>query len=537
MSKLSAQQRRELPLADFGDPERRLFPIVDQDDVDSAAHLIGKAQNPEKVKACVIAIAKRKGLTLPAAWTAKASMGDDDARVAVRFALDQSGRYVEGEYAIYPNATVWVAGEYPDKRYGMTPEENWAAVEQFTPVSGNVEHTDFLAGRACHVRGIRLDADDPARIRAEIAVPLALDGLMGQRERGLSCEWNRGTKTLEGIALTTNPRISEAALMAAFADSTRHDTYDGQRTMQTIHDMAAKSGALCAQGNPNGTQRYSSSYFVSKHESTGLQAVHDAAVEHGAKCSDLGKTSTYAAAFAALFAGQRHSAADAKDIQAIHDLAAKQGADCAPAGMSGAGAGPGPQGQQQQRRGRKAMNWKFWEKTTPIERAELREAGVPVPEEATFGEIEAQVQVRLAEERAKMQAELRKAQAARLQTEAAAFADGLIRASKAVPAEREAIIAAWIQAADDDAAHGAVTFADGQQGSRVTRLQALYEARPAHSLIREQLDPKATFQVVPGAGMGAAADAEKPTADGAQVSEARKGRLRALAGIETKKQA
>lgn len=68
MSTLTQAQRMKLPLSSFGDPERRLFPIVDQDDVDSAAHLIGKARNPAAVKARIIRIARRKGLSLPDAW-------------------------------------------------------------------------------------------------------------------------------------------------------------------------------------------------------------------------------------------------------------------------------------------------------------------------------------------------------------------------------------------------------------------------------------------------------------------------------------
>lgn len=68
MSKLTTKQRLALPLSDFGDPKRRLFPIVDAADVDAAAHLIGKAADPAAVKARVISIAKRKGFSIPDAW-------------------------------------------------------------------------------------------------------------------------------------------------------------------------------------------------------------------------------------------------------------------------------------------------------------------------------------------------------------------------------------------------------------------------------------------------------------------------------------
>ncbi len=68
---LNTAERDALPASDFGDEKNRLFPITDQDDVDSAAHLIGKAKNPSAVKARIIKIAKRKGLSIPDAWSKK----------------------------------------------------------------------------------------------------------------------------------------------------------------------------------------------------------------------------------------------------------------------------------------------------------------------------------------------------------------------------------------------------------------------------------------------------------------------------------
>lgn len=78
--------RDEIPAEDFAGPDKS-FPIVDQGSVDSAAHLIGKAANPDAVKAKVIAIAKRKGLKIPEAWETGADTdkdADDSARSAYR---------------------------------------------------------------------------------------------------------------------------------------------------------------------------------------------------------------------------------------------------------------------------------------------------------------------------------------------------------------------------------------------------------------------------------------------------------------------
>lgn len=60
--------RDKIPTDDFGDPDNRKFPITNQRSVASAAHLIGKAGDPEAVKKRICAIAKRKGLTVPDGW-------------------------------------------------------------------------------------------------------------------------------------------------------------------------------------------------------------------------------------------------------------------------------------------------------------------------------------------------------------------------------------------------------------------------------------------------------------------------------------
>ncbi len=61
--------RDKMSAADFAGPDET-YPISTQADVDAAKRLIGKAADPEAVKRKIIAIAKRKGLTIPAAWRA-----------------------------------------------------------------------------------------------------------------------------------------------------------------------------------------------------------------------------------------------------------------------------------------------------------------------------------------------------------------------------------------------------------------------------------------------------------------------------------
>jgi hypothetical protein len=71
-----------MPAADFAGPHES-FPIEKPGDVSAAAHLVGKADSPDAVKARIIAIARRKGASyeaqLPKAWVAAKSAGGDAA--------------------------------------------------------------------------------------------------------------------------------------------------------------------------------------------------------------------------------------------------------------------------------------------------------------------------------------------------------------------------------------------------------------------------------------------------------------------------
>ena len=64
---IPAKTRNAIPDEDFAGPGKS-FPIRNQEDVDNAARLIGHADNPDAVKAAIIRIAKKKGLSLPDAW-------------------------------------------------------------------------------------------------------------------------------------------------------------------------------------------------------------------------------------------------------------------------------------------------------------------------------------------------------------------------------------------------------------------------------------------------------------------------------------
>jgi len=65
---LSLKDREGMELDNFGDPERRLFPIMTQEDVDKAPKRIRRAAGVAELKERIIAIAKRKGFKIPDEW-------------------------------------------------------------------------------------------------------------------------------------------------------------------------------------------------------------------------------------------------------------------------------------------------------------------------------------------------------------------------------------------------------------------------------------------------------------------------------------
>jgi signal peptide peptidase SppA len=87
------------------------------------------------------------------------------------------------------------------------------------------------------------------------------------------------------------------------------------------------------------------------------------------------------------------------------------------------------------------------------------------------------------DELARVRKELATERNARAHDNAVAFADSEITSSRAMPAEREALIEAYIQAATDDLTFGASTAVAG--ASRVEALKQRQAARPAHTLTTE----------------------------------------------------
>jgi hypothetical protein len=118
---------------------------------------------------------------------------------------------------VYHAATVFRAGDYPDKKFSLTPSELKDAAAAFTqPVPLDYEHVEGpLDGQLGQLVAVEPNANG-SKLHGMVAIPRWLDRLLPQQAK-LSATWDRASKKLVGLALVRNPRVSDAALMAAFS--------------------------------------------------------------------------------------------------------------------------------------------------------------------------------------------------------------------------------------------------------------------------------------------------------------------------------
>lgn len=367
-------------------------------------------------------------------------------------AFSDAGPLYADDDEVLRTGLLFRAGDFPDKAFSMTADELAAAVEAFTaPVPVDLEHrSTVLDGKLGEVVALDAVGDE---LHGTVRLPRWLDDAIGTAPRKVSATWDRTSKTLQGLALVLEPRVEDAALLSSYTAfaAARHDTPHGRMALQELHDMAARSGAVCKATNAT---------MASSHENAAIQSIHDMAVSHGAACS-------------ALKAGTKPGYP-----------------------MFGSESGATPAGKERSRMSDKFAQFLAWlnGEESPAEGAAQVSAQTPVattPVGMTTKADPTAEALRQAQERAaQFEAENRRLRAERIQADAIRFADDQIREGRAFPAEREQIIAAFTQAASDDANYGTVTFGDGSTGDRVSIVRKSYEARPKHQLDMERITPE-----------------------------------------------
>ncbi len=363
--------------------------------------------------------------------------------------------------------------------FGLTAEEADAGIAGFTPKPINYHHMPtFFDGRMGEVSRLWRDGKN---VMAEYTLPQWMLDATGGVPLTVSSEWDISTKTPIGAAITLTPALSDAIMLGAAAQftaefSARHNTPEGQRQMQSLHDDAARYGAVCTAPGAAVAQ------MSSAHESKGIQQIHDMTIKHGAKCASGDATRVY------------YSEASIDPIDAhVTPPSAVPGSDHTP-----------PKGKPMTnivRDGIKALFSRFGDNAPSDAEidavAEHLKPGTNPADAAKIAELERKL------------GELQTGSAAQftasVQQQAEAFADQIIREERALPRERPHIIAQYVTNAEDDKAvprtvkfskHVTKKKADGSgdeevneeaTGTRLDCYKASFAARPKASWTQEMM--------------------------------------------------
>lgn len=130
----SQKKRDKLPPDDFAGPDQS-FPIKDQDDIDAASHLVGKAADPDAVKAKVKAIAKRKGLEVPDSWKEPTENEWSDAARVAAIAARQASKGAKAATEKTGNKVAGFRAYSADKSAGMRDNQQAAANHAYTAMA------------------------------------------------------------------------------------------------------------------------------------------------------------------------------------------------------------------------------------------------------------------------------------------------------------------------------------------------------------------------------------------------------------------
>jgi hypothetical protein len=423
------------------------------------------------------------------------------------------------------------AGNYPDKKINVTPADLAKMAREFSgPVPVDMEHRpSILDGKLGHLLSVQVGQDRKTLI-GEAAFPQWLEQIVPANQREVSLTIDRDTKKIVGMALVMKPRISGAALMSAYAqfaarqvqvaaatvapdldamtdtvpgpgaeaaaapdleDQEGTGQVDPDETHQMVHDMMVDLGATCegyggnqgvapaGAGAAPGAAPAAAQFRHDTYVGQGImQMIHDDAARHGACCDEEGEERERDRKI------DFHSSHEIRGLQKIHDACVEHGARCHGSEMAVADYSGGNMSKFGDLLG------SFF-KERGIDPDKLLEGGGG----SSTAEPDTPAIRRLKDE---VEAANRRANEAwdnQMATEAAAFADAEIRtAQRAWPAERNNIIAQYVQFARDDRdakAPAVVTFGEGetkfQAEGRLAAFKAGFALRTPHGMTQEMV--------------------------------------------------
>lgn len=214
-------ERDKMSASDFAGPNET-FPIKTQADVDAAKRLIGKATNSAAVKAKIIAIAKRKGLTIPDAWQSRSAQVNKKLKALIAPLL----KALDGEDDEPPD-------DDPDEAAETISYEAMRAFIEQAKASLDEGSTHIEALISENGTG---DSEEVEDAHLEALVAMCVQGygtLNGIIKLATSCLAPEGS---------TSPMAYMEQRAAAGA---RHNKAD-QEIVQTTHDNMVQLGADCS---------------------------------------------------------------------------------------------------------------------------------------------------------------------------------------------------------------------------------------------------------------------------------------------------
>lgn len=403
--------------------------------------------------------------------------GEDMENFSVEFSLATAPVKTENGM-VRRRARVFTTGDYPDKKFSLNDQEAKDAEKDFRPVDLDLEHLHelhgiptVLTGQLGKLASIKVGAPEEkdgkkfTPIDGEVDVPEWFDKTVPDDRKKLSIQFDRKTKRVNGCSWTLNPRISNAEIFAAFSARVKPQ------------DDPNKSTPV--QGGGDGAPPYQRQAGPVEHGNALFQKICDM-VETA--LSDAGDNSaTFSRSYTSI-------------LERICELAEKGGA-------------------KKQRK------------------PATDDAGAPRPSGAALSQdaISPSTAFSDTDEYKSLQAQVAAERKKRIEAEANVFFSSLIsdrKNMKATPAEKEVIVAAYVQAAMDDAGDK-VAFSEGKS-PRLNNLRAIYASRQPLSITQEISaggQPPAAFALDEIGGDST--PATEPTPDGKQMSEARANHLMA----------
>ncbi len=273
---------------------------------------------------------------------------------------------------------IFRSGEYPDKKFSLTPKELKQVVKEFSgPIQLDSEHErSIFDGKLGQLIAVESN-EDGTELHGSVAIPKWLDPILMQAGGKVSAAFDRVSKKLVGLALTISPRVPDAVLMAAFsidqatrgsvsvedlikmaakndkklakkidkaksksdqktsknpfADKDAVDKDAGDKKKKKIKKfvgydgMVPQAGQLGQNAGANNSQKDSVLMASTKSGLGMMQAIHDTTAARGAVCRIETQNATTVGPYGIV---RYASKAEMSVVQAIHDTTLQSGASC-----------------------------------------------------------------------------------------------------------------------------------------------------------------------------------------------------------------